>query len=88
MGKIPAALAAAAMLVLLSGCVTTIWRKVGTPAQAAKDLKTCAGKAGLHYESIGTTGGPAAMSSQNTYQYFWGAPFEKCMKAKGYRKAK
>ncbi|MEE9275085.1 MAG: hypothetical protein V3V62_07240 [bacterium] len=88
MGKIPVALAAAAMLVLLSGCVTTTWRKVGTPAQAAKDLKTCADKAGLHFDPNGLTGGPTATISQNTYQDFLGAPFEKCMKAKGYRKAK
>ncbi len=79
-----------AILVLIAGCApttTTTWVKSGAGMkQATKDLEACAGALGMLFDGKGLKGKPVAYSSQGTYSAGLGAPFEKCMMGKGYKK--
>jgi hypothetical protein len=89
MRNLTALLGTVAILALIAGCAptTTTWVKSGAGMkQASKDLEACAGAAGMAFDAKGLKGKPVAYSSQRTYDAGLGAPFEKCMKGKGYRK--
>jgi hypothetical protein len=71
------------------GCAssTTTLSKAGTGMkQATADLKECAGAGGMLYEDKDLDGKPAAYVSKRTYAATSGAPFEKCIMGKGYKK--
>ena len=90
MRKMAGIVLAVGMVFVVVGCTPPkhhVWVKRGVGVkmdQAVKDLKSCAVKEEFIYDAK-AKGGPAAVSSESTYEV---SKFDSCMMAKGFKKKK
>ena len=90
MRKMAGIFLAVGIVVVVAGCTPPqhhVWVKRGVGVkmdQAVKDLKGCAVKEEFIYDAK-AKGGPAAVSSETTYEV---SKFDSCMMAKGFKKKK